>query len=253
VTNKRAYVLAALAMATAGVSRAQSERPAPPTVLDGVYTEAQAARGQIDYGRNCARCHGPNLDGGGTAPPLRSATFLDVWREDYLVSLFQHIQTRMPPGSAAGSLPEDQYIDIVAHILAINGFPAGKNELTRAVLETTVLVGKDGPKPLPASATVRVVGCLGHAADTWTLTRSTAPSRVRDGSETNPGELERSTRALPGAQEFRLVNLDEDRKESELLAHVMEKVQVKGVLNGQGTSARIYVLSFQPLAGQCGP
>jgi hypothetical protein len=119
-------------------------------------------------------------------------------------------------------------------------------------IETTVLVGKDGPKPLPASATVRVVGCLTHAADTWTLTRSTVPARVRDGSETNPGELERSTRIPLGAQEFHLVNLDEDRTESELLAHVAEKVQVKGVLNDQVGSARIYVLSFQPLADKCG-
>jgi len=253
VTNRRAFFLAALAIATGGASRPQSSSAGPATVLDGVYTDAQAARGQIDYGRNCARCHGPNLDGGGTAPPLRSVTFLDVWREDYLNSLFLHIRTRMPPGSAAGSLPEDQYIDIVAHILAVNEFPAGKNELTRVALETTVLVGKDGTKPLPASATVRVVGCLAHAADTWTLTRSTAPSRVRDGSETDPGEWERSTRTLPGAQEFRLVNLDDDRKESELLAHVTEKVQIKGVLNGQGASARIYVLSFQPLAHECGP
>jgi mono/diheme cytochrome c family protein len=253
VKNRRAYFLAALAIATGGVSRPQSSKTTPATVLDGVYTEAQAARGQIDFGRNCARCHGPNLDGGGTAPPLRSVAFLDAWREDYLNSLFQHIRTRMPPGSAAGSLPEDQYIDIVAHILAVNEFPAGKSELTRAALETTVLVGKDGPRPLPASATVRVVGCLARAGDTWTLTRSTEPSRVRDGSETDPEELERSTRTPPGTQEFRLVNLDEDRKESELLAHVAEKVQVKGVLNGQSASARIYVLSFQPLAHECGP
>jgi mono/diheme cytochrome c family protein len=253
VTNRRACFLAAWAIATAGVSRPQSSGTAPATVLDGVYTDAQAARGQIDYVRNCARCHGPNLDGGGAAPPLRSVTFLDVWREDYLNSLFQHIRTRMPPGSAAGSLHEDQYIDIVAHILAVNEFPAGKSELTRAALDTTMLVGKDGPRPLPASATVRVVGCLAHAGDAWTLTRSTAPSRVRDGAETDPGELERSTRTPPGTQEFHLVNLDEDRKESELVARVAEKVQVKGVLNGQGASARIYVLSFQPLTHECGP
>ena len=253
MANKRAHFLTALAtVAIAGgsVLHAQSDK----TVLDGVYTAAQAARGQAAYGGNCARCHSPNLDGGGTAPALHSSTFLDVWREDYLSSVFQYIQTRMPPpGKATGILPEKDYVDIVAYILSVNQLPAGQRELTRADLDTTLLVGPGGPKPLPPSATVRIVGCLAHAGDTWSLTRSSVPSRVRDGSETNPAELERSARTALGTQEFRLSNLDDDHKESDLLPHVAEKVQVKGVLNGQGASARVYVLSFETLGPKCDP
>ena len=99
------------ALAAAGILRAQSADP--KSTLGGVYTEAQAARGKDAYARNCARCHNPNLDGGGNAPALRSSTFLEVWREDYLSSLFQYIQTRMPPGKLAGTLPESDYVDIV--------------------------------------------------------------------------------------------------------------------------------------------
>lgn len=251
MANKRENGLAgwlAVAAAAAGILQAQSSR----TVLEGVYAAEQAARGRAAYELKCARCHGLNLDGGGTAPALHSSTFLDAWREDYLSSLFQYMQTRMPPpGKAAGILPEQDYVDIVAYVLSINQLPAGPRELTRANLDTTLLVGPDGPKPLPPSATVRVVGCLAHAGDAWSLTRSTVPGRVRDGSETSPGEVEQSSGAPLGTENFGLANLDDDRKESDLLPHVGEKVQVKGILNGQGASARIYVLSFEPLARKC--
>jgi len=239
--------VAVLPLSCASLAQAQA-----PTVLDRVYTDAQAARGQSAYSGNCARCHGPGLDGSGTAPVLHGTLFLDAWREDYLSSLFQHIQTRMPP-NAVGTLPEGQYVDIVAYILAVNQFPAGQRELTRTDLDTTVLVGPDGPKPLPANATARVVGCLAHSGDAWTLTHSTTPSRVRNGSETDPAELAKSSRSPLGTLGFRLPNLDEDHKESELLPHVGDKVQVKGVVNGQGASARIYVLSFETLGHTCDP
>ncbi|PYR26171.1 MAG: hypothetical protein DMF92_19000, partial [Acidobacteria bacterium] len=39
------------------VLRAQQSR----TVLDGVYTEEQAKRGEPTYSTTCASCHGPAL------------------------------------------------------------------------------------------------------------------------------------------------------------------------------------------------
>jgi len=251
---KPAYFLAGLIAATfaGGIAQAQS----PKTVLDGVYSEAQARRGQNVYDRNCARCHGAGLDGGGGAPALRTFTFLDAWREDYLNSLFLHIQTRMPPGSLAGTLKEDQYTDIVAYILEINKFPAGPGELTRAGLDTTLLTGPSGPQPLPPSATVRAVGCLAHKAgapndNAWTLARASTPSRVRNGSETDPAELDRSAHAPLGTRTMRLLNLDDDHTEADLVRQVAQRVQVKGVFNGEGTDARIYVLSFESLGQKC--
>ena len=41
----------------------------PPTVQDGVYSDAQATRGQTLYTQRCAGCHGPKLEGA-QAPPL---------------------------------------------------------------------------------------------------------------------------------------------------------------------------------------
>ncbi len=225
------------------------------TVLDGVYTEAQAARGQGAYDRSCSRCHGAELDGGGQARPLHTNLFLDVWREDYLSSLFQYMQTRMPPGSAENSLPESDYVDILAYVLQVNKLPPGKQELTRQTIDTTLLVGPEGPQALPPSATVRVVGCFTHPAspssDTWTLTRATSAARVRDGSETDEKELKLSAHAPSGTHSYRLENLDDDHPASELQAQVGHKVQAKGVLNGQGDTARIYVLSFRGLGQPC--
>ena len=41
----------------------------PRTAKDGVYTDAQAKRGQALYTDRCAQCHGATL-GGDIAPPL---------------------------------------------------------------------------------------------------------------------------------------------------------------------------------------
>ncbi len=40
------------------------------SVWDGVYTDAQAKRGEALFAENCVTCHGPALEGDGEAPPL---------------------------------------------------------------------------------------------------------------------------------------------------------------------------------------
>ena len=223
------------------------------TTLDGVYTKEQAVRGQDAYNRNCARCHQDDLNGTGGAPALRTSTFTENWREGYLGNLFHHIQTWMPPQNLKGTLPEQRYLDIVTYILAANEFPAGPKELTKADLDVVLLVDSEGAKALPPAATVRAVGCLGHAGEDWSLTRVGETPRVHDGSETYDAELAVSKAVALGTASFKLNNLDEDRKESDLLAAVGRKVQVKGVLNGSGASQRITVFSFQPLDQSVGP
>ena len=97
-----------------GIASAQASR----TVLDGVYSGAQAARGQALFKEKCARCHeGADVDG----PPLNGAPFLDRWREDTLAGLFDFLQTRMPQ-DAAGSLKPQEYADLLARLLQDWGF-----------------------------------------------------------------------------------------------------------------------------------
>ena len=66
---------AAALFAVAAIPHAQ----APQTVQDGVYTEAQAARGRTTYVNRCASCHGEALTGA-QAPPLTGHAFLGNWR-----------------------------------------------------------------------------------------------------------------------------------------------------------------------------
>src|SRR4030095_14644393 len=79
------------------------------TVLDGVYTTEQAARGQDAYRDDCRACHeGTDQEG----PDLRGSEFVDRWREDKLSVLFTHIRTNMP-GNRPGSLSDSTYIDVL--------------------------------------------------------------------------------------------------------------------------------------------
>src|SRR5215472_13813230 len=88
------------------------------SVLDGVYTQAQAIRGEAKYQDNCSGCHGETLDGRAMGA-LRGEKFLNRWREDSLDLLFNHIKTRMP-ARAPGSLSESVYLDVLAFILQAN-------------------------------------------------------------------------------------------------------------------------------------
>ena len=221
------------------------------TTADGVYSAAQAERGAADYARRCARCHGDNLDGVGAAPMLYSSRFLDRWREDSLSTLFEYISRNMPADANAGSLSEGEYLDILTYLLSVNELPAGAAPLEAKSLAATFLVGPDGPKPLPPSTTVRVVGCLAQSGGAWSVVRSPGPARVRNGDTTDAAELGRSAQTPLGTQAFRLPTLSDDHQSAELGAQVARKVQVKGVLNGQGPDARVSVLSFEPLNQDC--
>jgi mono/diheme cytochrome c family protein len=68
------------------------------TVLDGVFTDGQATRGEAAYAASCAECHeGADVDG----PTLEGTPFIDRWREDNLDILFAFLKTKMPADSPA--------------------------------------------------------------------------------------------------------------------------------------------------------
>src|SRR6185436_3790233 len=95
----------------------QSERR---TVWNGVYSAAQATRGQEAFTNNCVRCHGSALTGG-SAAPLKGERFFEKWREDSLQSLYNYMSTYMPRNSAR--LTDAVYLDIMGFVLRENGFP----------------------------------------------------------------------------------------------------------------------------------
>lgn len=110
-----------------GVESASSMQSA--SQQSGIYTEAQAARGQAVYDRKCASCHGLRLEGA-TASALAGVRFADKWgRSDKTVDdLYFITRTQMPFG-AGNTLTIQQYIDSVAYVLKANGYKAGAKEL----------------------------------------------------------------------------------------------------------------------------
>jgi mono/diheme cytochrome c family protein len=94
----------------------------------GIYTADQAQRGGTAYQKQCAACHGSELDGVGPYPPLSEGEFLSKSEDQPLFLLFDKIHTTMP-ADHPGSLTPPQTADILAFILSFNKFPAGKTEL----------------------------------------------------------------------------------------------------------------------------
>ena len=58
-----AFVIAMPASAQQGIDPVLFEQERRPSIWDGLFTEAQAARGQVVYTGTCAFCHGRRLDG----------------------------------------------------------------------------------------------------------------------------------------------------------------------------------------------
>jgi hypothetical protein len=67
---------------------------------------------------------------GRNSVPLSGATFQARWADENhsVDDLFYIVRTLMPYGKPA-SLSKQEYIDIIAYILMINGYPAGAQAL----------------------------------------------------------------------------------------------------------------------------
>lgn len=132
----------ALTRALAAASLAVLARPAiadesvpdAVTIWDGVYTQSQAARGEVVYPSMCGRCHGHRLDGAPddpdffSTPPIAGPKFLRDWNGVSLAALFEYTRTAMPELNPA-SLSDREFIDLIAYMLAVTGTPAGADEL----------------------------------------------------------------------------------------------------------------------------
>jgi cytochrome c len=132
------------------VARAEAQAAATSvtrSVMDGVYTTAQAERGRGQYETQCILCHldrgvgqqaeteivGESLEreGDAAAPPLAGAVFREKWTDRTVQELFEITATTMPPGGE-GTLSSQQVADLLAYLFELNLFPAGSQELPPA-------------------------------------------------------------------------------------------------------------------------
>jgi S-disulfanyl-L-cysteine oxidoreductase SoxD len=117
-------VVAAAALLGAAAAIAQ----APHSVLDGAFTAEQAKRGEAISQKECVNCHGSALSGGEEAPALEGGAFLSNWTGLTVGDLFDRIRKSMPQDDPT-RLTRQQDADVLAYILNLNHYPAGKTEL----------------------------------------------------------------------------------------------------------------------------
>ena len=119
-----------LILALVGAGAAARQDGTTTSVWDGVYSEAQAQRGETAYRQSCVNCHGPELEGRRhDAPTHRRHVHGELERPE-LGDLFERIRATMPLDKP-GTLSRQQNADLVAFLLKANQWPAGTTELSR--------------------------------------------------------------------------------------------------------------------------
>jgi mono/diheme cytochrome c family protein len=110
---------------------ALSARGQTKSVWEGVYTEAQAKRGEALYLERCVICHGATFMGGTDgAGALLGPTFNGNWNGVPLDQMLDRVRATMPMDKPA-TLSRQQTADALAFIFSINKIPAGQAELPR--------------------------------------------------------------------------------------------------------------------------
>jgi mono/diheme cytochrome c family protein len=215
------------------------------TVANGVFTDAQAMRGAAIYEGACSGCHRPDL-GGGTGPSLREPRFGRDFVGKDLKTLFTKIATTMPRNAPA-SLGDNEYLDLVAHLLRENGFPAGSQELTADGLDLIQIVPGTSKPPPPVGdfSYVEVVGCLtAGPQNTWLLTQASEPAAAVPG----PSPVSEPTLARPlGTGTLHLLDAMAYAPE----AHSGHKMYVRGLLIKLPGEQRMTISSFEMVSPTC--
>jgi mono/diheme cytochrome c family protein len=157
--------VAVVALAVCSGSPLAAQTPETRSVADGVYSAAQAQRGQQLYGAQCAQCHGKAMEGT-IGTPLTGEGFLSNWSTRPLADLIDKIQKTMP-FERPGSLTREQSIDLGAYILQGGKFPPGQSELSDSTLTRIVFpTVKTSANPPPASlAATSLPPALGNLAE----------------------------------------------------------------------------------------
>jgi mono/diheme cytochrome c family protein len=142
-----AAILCSLIAASAVASQTRTQ-----TTNDGVYTDEQATRGLTVYRARCSTCHGAALDGR-SGPPLTGNDFMATWSAQPLLDLANKIRRTMPKADDGPRLTPAQTSDLVAYLLQVGKFPAGRSELPsdEAALKQLTFSGQASAQPKTAT------------------------------------------------------------------------------------------------------
>lgn len=104
----------------AGMAVPAAAQSSPRSTVDGVYSAAQADRGEEVFVGVCGNCH--------STTEFKGDDFDLAWSGRTLRDLFRLIRNTMPNDDPGGLSPQ-QYIDVVAYLLALNELPTGEEDL----------------------------------------------------------------------------------------------------------------------------
>ena len=88
---------------------------------DGVFSSAQAARGERLFGSICTNCHE-------IAEFTGADAYLDEVEGKPLWETFDFISSEMPEDDP-GSLRSEEYVDVLAYLFSVYGLPSGDADL----------------------------------------------------------------------------------------------------------------------------
>lgn len=134
-------MVAALSLSGSAV-RAQDAVPPKPA---GIYNEEQAERGNGVFSKTCVECH--------TKQDMSGADFRLNWNGRTVFELFERIRTTMPDG-APGSMTREEYADVTAYLLKLNGMPSGPTAMPgdSTINATKIDIPAPPPSPLVSRA-----------------------------------------------------------------------------------------------------
>jgi mono/diheme cytochrome c family protein len=98
------------------------------TIWDGVFTDQQASRGEQTYKKSCAPCHKDDHFGDSGTPALAGPEFINRFNGSSVDDILQTVRASMPQ-DAPDSLGTAAYVDLIAHLLKVNGAAPGAGEL----------------------------------------------------------------------------------------------------------------------------
>ncbi|MES2523123.1 MAG: cytochrome c [Gemmatimonadota bacterium] len=130
----------ALVLLTPSFARAQDSLPPKPAAA-GIFSDEQAERGNAVFKRGCLECH--------TSKDMSNADFRLAWNGRTVFELFEIIRTTMPDG-APGTMTREEYADVTAYLLKLNGMPAGATAMPGDSTLSALKI--DIPAPPPSFA-----------------------------------------------------------------------------------------------------
>lgn len=108
------------------------------SIMSGVFNAEQAEKGKTTHSVACTSCH--------AATAYTGTDFDTAWNGRTAYDLFDMLRTTMPDDNP-GALSKEEYVNVVAYIFSMNGFPAGAQPLSYDE-EQLKQVKIDAPAPI---------------------------------------------------------------------------------------------------------